>query len=101
MKKIPASNLTGSIRIIRELDIRRRGRPFNDMVECEPVKCACCGRDIYKVSELANGDIIGSECSCVIGSLYGENPSIMRMGRFLSKRQQEYAISRGLLGVRQ
>ena len=95
--KIKASELVGGIRIIRERDIRKRGRPFNDMVECDPVKCSCCGRDIYKVTELVNGDILGSECACVIGVYWGETSGIMRSGRFLNKSQQAYAIKHGLL----
>ena len=90
--RIPASTLNGGIEIVRERDIRRRGRPFNDMVDCDPVTCACCGRSIYKIAELTNGDIIGSECACII-----PNSRIMRMGRFLNKRQQEYARAKGLL----
>ena len=91
--KVPASTLQGGIAIVRERDIRKRGKPFNDMIECDPVKCACCGRDIYIVVELANGEMIGSECACII-----PNSRIMRMGRFLNKKQQEYARSKGLLG---
>lgn len=92
MTKIPASKLVGGIEIMRERDIRRRGRPFNDMVECEPATCACCGRKIFKIAELRNGDVIGSECACII-----PNVPIMRMGRFLNSKQQEYAIKHGLL----
>ena len=92
MNKVPANELIGGIEIIRERDIRRRGRPFNDLVECDPVNCACCGRAIYKVAELRNGDMIGMECACII-----PESRIMRMGRFLNKRQQEYAIRHGLL----
>lgn len=93
MNKVAASELTGGIEIIgRERDIRKRGRPFNDMVECDPMHCACCGREIYKVNELRNGDLIGSECACIIPDC-----AIMRMGRFLNKRQQEYARRHGLL----
>jgi hypothetical protein len=90
--RLAASALKGGIPIVRERDIRRRGKPFNDMVECDPAVCNCCGRDIYKVAELRNGDIIGLECACII-----PDSRIMRMGRFLNKRQQEYARSRGLL----
>ena len=90
--RLPASELKGGIEIIRERDIRRRGKPFNDMVECEPATCACCGRKIYKIAELRNGDIIGSECACII-----PNSSAMRMGRFLNKKQQDYARRVGLL----
>jgi hypothetical protein len=90
--RLPASELVGGIEIMRELDIRRRGKPFNDMVECDPMHCACCGREIFKIAELRNGDVIGSECACII-----PNSPAMRMGRFLNKRQQEYARRYGLL----
>jgi len=53
--RLAASALKGGIPIIRERDIRRRGKPFNDMVECEPAVCNCCGRDIYKVAILILG----------------------------------------------
>lgn len=92
MNRMPASELKGGIEIMSERDIRRRGKPFNDMVECDPVHCACCGRAIYKIAELRNGDIIGSECACII-----PDSRIMRMGRFLNKRQQEYARHNNLL----
>ena len=90
--KFPASELRGGIEIVSERDIRRRGRPFNDMIDCDPVNCACCGRAIYKIAELRNGDIIGQECACII-----PDSRIMRMGRFLNKRQQEYARKLGLM----
>lgn len=90
--KVAASTLKGGIEIVRERDIRRRGKPFNDMVECEPATCACCGRKIFIIAELRNGDIIGSECACII-----PNSPAMRMGRFLNKKQQEYARKQGLL----
>lgn len=92
MKKIAASELKGGIEVVRERDIRRRGRPFNDMIECDPVECACCGRSIYKIAELRNGDIIGSECACII-----PDSRIMRMGRFLNSKQQAYARRHNLL----
>lgn len=90
---VPASSLIGGIETVgAERDIRKRGRPFNDMIECDPVECACCGRKIYKINVLTTGEIIGSECACII-----PNSSLMRMGRFLNKRQQEFARRNGLL----
>src|ERR1039458_1307723 len=82
MNKLPASALKGGIRIVRERDIRKRGRPFNDMIECDPAICNCCGREIYKVAELVNGDIIGLECACIIPDCHA-----MRVGRFLNKKR--------------
>ena len=90
--KVPASTLQGGIAIVRERDIRKRGKPFNDMIECDPATCACCGRSIYVVAELVNGDLIGSECACIIPDCRA-----MRMGRFLNKKQQDYARRNGLL----
>lgn len=60
------------------------------VAENEKKTCACCGKKIVKVSELNNGDLIGSECAVNVQFV---NPNLPEMGlkNFgLSQKQLDY-----------
>lgn len=85
-----ATELKGEIRTRREYDIRKDPKT-GQKSEVNPVNCMCCHREIFIVSELVNGDILGSECQGVI------SVPVYRVGRNLTSKQVAYATSRGLL----
>lgn len=87
-----ATEIKGEIRTRRTYDVRKDPKT-GQKSEVSPVTCACCHREIYIVSELVNGDIIGSECQGVISI------PVYRVGRTLNSKQVAYAKSRGLLGA--
>lgn len=97
--KIKATELKGSILIKREYDIRMDSK-LGKATDMEPVNCACCDRKIFKVALMENGDLLGSECVCVLGREWFRpegSEDVMRQGRMLNAAQQDYAKSAGLL----
>jgi hypothetical protein len=88
--KINASTMKGEIRVRRQYDIRKDPKT-GQKSDVYPVVCMCCHKDIYHVSELVNGDIVGPGCDGLIAY------PVYRIGRTLNSTQAAYASSRGLL----
>lgn len=88
--KIHAAEMTGQIKVRREYDIRVDSKT-GQKCDVSPAICMCCLRDIFKVSELANGDIVGPGCDGLIAY------PVYRIGRTLNRKQAAYVKSRGLL----
>ena len=97
--KIKATDLKGSMLIKREYDIRMDSK-LGKATDMEPVNCACCDRKIFKVALMENGEVLGSECVCILGRNWfqsEESVQVMRKGRMLNITQQAYAMNAGLL----
>lgn len=88
--KIDAKTMKGEIRVRRSYDIRVDSKT-GQKTEVSPVVCMCCQKDIFHVSELINGDIVGPGCDGLIAC------PVYRIGRTLNRKQAAYASSRGLL----
>jgi len=89
-KRIQATEINGEIRVRRSYDIRLDSKT-GQKTDVSPVICMCCHKDIFHVSELANGDIVGPGCDGLIAW------PAYRIGRTLNAKQADYARSRGLL----
>jgi ribosomal protein L37AE/L43A len=85
-----ASGMSGKIGIRRSYDVRIDPKT-GQKSEVSPATCMCCQRSIFRVSELVNGDLVGSECDGLIAY------PVYRIGRTLNRKQAAYATSRGLL----
>lgn len=97
--KTPATNLKGSIAIERVYDIRVDAK-LGKATDMPPVNCACCDREIYKVTKLLTGEILGAECAMLFareGWRAEASMNVLRHGRTLTKAQVAYAIRKGLL----
>lgn len=71
-------------------DIRKDPKT-GQKTDVSPIICMCCQKDIFKVSELLNGDVVGPGCDGLIAW------PAYRHGRTLNSKQVAYAKSRGLL----
>lgn len=87
---IDAKTMKGEIRVRRRYDIRVDSKT-GQKTDVSPVICMCCQKDIFHVSELVNGDIVGPGCDGLIAL------PVYRIGRTLNQKQAAYAASRGLL----
>lgn len=82
--------MKGEIRVRRSYDVRTDPKT-GQKTDVPPVVCMCCQKDIFHVSELVNGDIVGPGCDGLIAY------PVYRSGRTLNAKQAAYASSRGLL----
>jgi hypothetical protein len=85
-----ARDMQGEIRVSRSYDIRIDPKT-GQKTEVSPDVCMCCKKDIFHITELSNGDIVGPGCDGLIAY------PAYRIGRTLSSKQADYARSRGLL----
>lgn len=82
--------MNGEIKVRRSYDVRVDSKT-GQKTDVSPVICMCCQKDIFKVTELVNGDIVGPGCDGLIAW------PVYRIGRTINSKQAAYARSRGLL----
>lgn len=92
MARTDANTMKGAIRIKRQYDIRKDPKT-GQKTDVPPVVCMCCHKEIFNVTELVNGDVIGPGCD---GLICYDFPAA-RKGYTLNAKQAAYAKSRGLL----
>jgi hypothetical protein len=90
MERTKATEIKGEIRIRRTYDIRIDSKT-GQKTDVSPVLCMCCSKEIYKVSDMTNGDILGAVCVGLAAT------PVFRIGRTLNQRQASYFAGKGML----
>jgi hypothetical protein len=88
--RIEAKEIKGEIRIRKNYDVRVDSKT-GQKADVSPVICMCCHKEVFKVSELVNGDILGSVCDGLAAT------PVFRIGRTLNQKQANYFRTKGML----